>query len=160
MENFMKAFEKVAARYTAYVDAKLVGAVNITRTKDIDTAYADVELVGAASITNTKDIDSLHEPKQTAEQLHKEIELINNLAQTLIEINKRTIELSSEDIEHIQLTETEQEELEKKMLYAITKDTKTGEIEILPMNRDKKIILNGEEMVKCFINQLWETIKL
>lgn len=69
------------------------------------------------------------------------------------------INLTEEELKEIPLTPEQEEELKKKVLFAISKDTETGEIEICPMNERKCITLHGAEEVKWFINQLRETIQ-
>ncbi len=75
------------------------------------------------------------------------------------ELKETEIDLTEAELEEITLTPEQEEELKKKILFAISKDNETGEVEICPMNEKGCITLHGAEEVKWFINRLWETIQ-
>lgn len=55
--------------------------------------------------------------------------------------------------------EQEIEEFRKKSLFSIEKDNETGVVTIFPMNKEKNIVLHGEEWVRWFIELLKDTIQ-
>lgn len=69
------------------------------------------------------------------------------------------IDLTEAELEEITLTPEQEEELKKKLLFAINQDTETGQVEICPMNEKNCIILHGAEEMKWFINRLREAIQ-
>ena len=73
--------------------------------------------------------------------------------------SKEEIDLTEAELEEITLTPEQEEELKKKLLFAINQDTETGQVEICPMNEKNCIILHGAEEMKWFINRLREAIQ-
>ena len=75
------------------------------------------------------------------------------------ENGRSEIDLTEAELEEITLTPEQEEELKKKLLFAINQDTETGQVEICPMNEKNCIILHGAEEMKWFINRLREAIQ-
>lgn len=150
MENFKKAFIRTATKYAEYVEAKIISAAEIKITlPEKDKSKGGMIYAGNKEPT-------------VSEQLCEEIRTLNAVATAAGKMEEATlgeINLTEEELKEIPLTPEQEEELKKKVLFAISKDTETGEIEICPMNERKCITLHGAEEVKWFINQLRETIQ-
>ncbi len=150
MNSFKKAFIRTATKYAEYVELKIKAATEIKTTPQ----KADNSKRGMVYVGNT-------EPT-VSEQLCEEIRTLNAVAAAAGKMEEATpgeINLTEAELKEIPLTPEQEEELKKKVLFAINKDMETGEIEICPMNERKCITLHGAEEVKWFINQLRETIQ-
>lgn len=150
MNRFKKAFIRTATKYAEYVELKIKAATEIKTTPQ----KADNSKRGMVYVEKT-------EPT-VSEQLCEEIRTLNAVAAAVgkMEEAKATeIDLTEAELEEITLTPEQEEELKKKLLFAISQDTETGQVEICPMNERRCITLHGAEEVKWFINQLRETIQ-
>lgn len=56
-------------------------------------------------------------------------------------------------------TPQEIEEFRKKVLFSIERDNETGVVTISPTNKDKNIVLHGEDWVRWFISLLQDAIQ-
>lgn len=149
MNSFKKAFIRTATKYAEYVELRIKAAAEIKETPP----KANNSKGGAVYVGNT-------EPT-VSEQLCEEIRTLNAVAAAvgkIEEVQVTEIDLT-EDLEEITLTPEQEEELKKKLLFAINEDRETGKVEICPMNEKNCITLHGAEEVKWFINRLRETIQ-
>lgn len=149
MDNFKKAFIRAATKYAEYVELKVKAAAEI---KEIPKK-ADNSKRGALYVGNA-------EPT-VSEQLCEEIRTLNAVAAAvgkIEEVQVTEIDLTEDDLEEITLTPEQEEELKKRLLFAINEDRETGKVEICPMNEKNCITLHGAEEVKWLINRLRETI--
>lgn len=150
MDNFKKAFIRTATKYAEYVELKIKAAAEIKITlPKTDNSKRGMLYVGQSEPT-------------VSEQLCEEIRTLNVVAAAvgkMEEVQITEIDLTEEELEEITLTPEQEEELKKKLLFAISKDGETGKVEICPMNEKNCITLHGAEEVKWFINQLRETIQ-
>ncbi|MCX4336880.1 MAG: hypothetical protein OSJ42_07570 [Bacteroidales bacterium] len=136
METFMQKFERVAVKCAAYVEAKLAFSSNIKELKP------GQEIV-------------FGEPEEEAEQLLREMQTLNKIAQTLKE---EVIELNPEELENLQATEAELEEFNKKTVCFMERNEETGAVEIMPGNGGK-IILNDTGQIKAFLQIVGSYLK-
>ena len=150
MNNFKKAFIRTATKYAEYVELKIKAAAEIKTTPPkTDNSKRGAVYVGNAEPT-------------VSEQLCEEIRTLNAVAAAVGKIEEVTvteIDLTEAELEEITLTPEQEEELKKKLLFAISKDGETGQVKICPMNEKNCITLHGAEEVKWFINCLRETIQ-
>ena len=148
MNNFKKAFIRTATKYAEYVELKIKAATVIKETpKKEDNSKRGMMYVG-------------HTEPTVSEQLCEEILTLNAVAAAVGKMKEATlteIDLTDAELEEITLTPEQEEELKKKILFAVNKDSETGEIEICPMNEKKCITLHGAEEVKWFIDRLRES---
>lgn len=150
MDNFKKAFIRTATKYAEYVELKIKAATEIETTP----LKSDNSRWGM--------IYAKHTEPTVSEQLCEEIRILNAVAAAvgkMEEAKVTEIDLTEVELEEITLAPEQEEELKKKLLFAISKDTETGQVEICPMNEKNCIALHGAEEVKWFINRLWETIQ-
>ncbi len=150
MENFKKAFIRTATKYAEYVEAKIISAAEIKITlPEKDKSKGGTVYIGRKEPT-------------VSEQLCEEIRTLNAVAAAvgkMEEAKVTEIDLTEAELEEITLTPEQEEELKKKLLFAINQDTETGQVEICPMNEKNCIILHGAEEMKWFINRLREAIQ-
>lgn len=150
MENFKKAFIRTATKYAEYVEKKIISAAEIKITPtEKDNSKRGMVYVGKTEPT-------------VSEQLCEEIRTLNAVAVAvgkMEEVKVTEIDLTEAELEEITLTPEQEEELKKKLLFAINQDTETGQVEICPMNGKNCITLHGAEEVKWFTNRLRETIQ-
>ena len=150
MENFKKAFIRTATKYAEYVEKKIISAAEIKITPtEKDNSKRGMVYVGKTEPT-------------VSEQLCEEIRTLNAVAVAvgkMEEVKVTEIDLTEAELEEITLTPEQEEELKKKLLFAINQDTETGQVEICPMNEKNCIILHGAEEMKWFINRLREAIQ-
>lgn len=139
MKNFKKHFINTAIKYADYVGMKISAAVEI------------------------KQGSTLFESQlQAAKVMYEEIRALNELTEAVRKMEEAMpgeIDLAEAEMEEITLTPEQEEELKNKVLFAISKDNETGEIEISPMNEKNCITLHGAEGVEWFIKRLRETIQ-
>jgi len=150
MNNFKKVFIRTATKYAEYVELKIKAATEIK----ITPPKTDNLKCGTLYVGNT-------EPT-VSEQLCEEIRTLNAVAAAVGKMKEAEIteiDLTEAELEEITLTPEQEEELKKKLLFAISEDRETGKVEICPMNEKNCITLHGAEEVKWFINQLRETIQ-
>ena len=92
----MQVFERVAVKYAAYVEAKLAFSSSIKELKP------GQEIV-------------FGEPEKEAEQFTLEMQILNQIAQTLKDrLGEDVIELDPAELENLQVTEAEIDEFNKK----------------------------------------------
>lgn len=140
METFMQKFERVAVKYAAYVEAKLVFSSNIKELKP------GQEIV-------------FGEPEEEAEQFLREMQTLNKIAQTLKDrLGEDVIELNPEELENLKATEAELEEFNKKTVCFMERNEETGAVEIMPGNGGK-IILNDTGQIKAFLQIVGSYLK-
>ena len=150
MNNFKKTFIRTATKYAEYVELKIKAAAEMKET----LPKADNSKRGEVYVGNA-------EPT-VSEQLCEEIRTLNAVAAAVGKMEEVIVtenDLAEEDLEEITLTPEQEEELKKKLLFAISEDKETGEVEICPMNEKNCITLHGTEEMKWFINRLRETIQ-
>lgn len=139
----MQAFERAAAKYAEYVKAKLMFSASIQEIKPGQEVF-------------------FREPEKEAEQLMREMQTLNQIAQTLKEkLGEDVIELNQEDVEELekmQVTEKELEEFNKKMVCFMERNEETGAVEIMPGNGGK-IILNDTGQIKAFMQIVGSYLK-
>lgn len=150
MDNFKKAFVRTATRYAEYVEAKIksTAEIKVTLPKEDKTKRCTV-YVG-------------HTEPTVSEQLCEEIRTLNAVAAAVGKLEEAMpgeIDLTEAELKEITLTLEQEEELKKKILFAISKDTETGKIEICPMNEKNCITLHGAEETEWFIKRLREAIQ-
>lgn len=150
MNNFKKAFIRTATKYAEYVETKitLAAEIKVTLPKE-DKTKRGMVYVG-------------HTEKTVSEELCEEIRTLNAVAAAVGKMEEGTlteINLTDTELEEVKLSPEKEEELKKKIIFAINRDGETGEIEICPMNEKKCITLHGAEEVKWFIDRLRETIQ-
>lgn len=105
MGTFMQAFERAAVKYAEYVEAKLMFSASIQEIKPGQEVF-------------------FGEPEKEAEQLMREMQILNQIAQTLKEkLGEDVIELNTAELENLQVTEAEIENLTRKQ-SALWKETK------------------------------------
>ena len=150
MNRFKKAFIRTATKYAEYVGAKIISAAEIKITlPEKDKSKCGTVYIG-------------HKEATVSEKLCEEIRTLNAVAAAVGKMEAVTlgeIDLTEAELKETMLPPEQEEELKKKVLFAISKDGETGEIEICPTNERKCITLHGAEEVKWFINQLRETIQ-
>lgn len=140
MGTFMQKYERVAVKYAAYVEAKLAFSSNIKELKP------GQEIV-------------FGEPEEEAEQFMREMQTLNQIAQTLKErLGEDVIELNPEELENLKATEAELEEFERKMVCFVERNEETGAVEIMPGNGGK-IILNDTGKIKAFLQIVGSYLK-
>ena len=140
MGTFMQAFERVAVKYAAYVEAKLAFSLNIKELKP------GQEIV-------------FGEPEKEAEQFTLEMQTLNQIAQTLKNrIGEEIIELDPAELENLQVTEAEIEEFNKKTVCFVERNEDIGAVEITPGNGGK-IILNDTGQIKVFLQIVGSYLK-
>ena len=140
MGTFMQTFERVAVKYAAYVEAKLAFSSSIKELKP------GQEIV-------------FGEPQDEAEQFMREMQTLNQIAQTLKgRLGEDVIELTPEEMENLQATEAELEEFSKKMVCFMERNEETGAVEIIPGNGGK-IILNDTGQIKAFLQIVGSYLK-
>lgn len=117
MNSFKKAFIRTATKYAEYVELKIKAATEIKTTPQ----KADNPKRGMVYAGNT-------EPT-VSEQLCEEIRTLNAVAAAvgkMEEAKVTEIDLTEAELEEITLTPEQEEELKKKLLFAINQDTETG----------------------------------
>lgn len=140
MGTFMQAFERVAVKYAEYVKTKLMFSASIQEIKPGQEV-------------------SFREPEKEAEQLMREMQTLNQIAQTLKEkLGEDVIELDMAELENLQVTEAEIEEFNKKMICFMERNEETGAVEIMPGNGGK-IILNDTGQIKAFLQIVGSYLK-
>lgn len=140
MGTFMQKYERVAVKYAAYVEAKLAFSSNIKELKP------GQEIV-------------FGEPEKEAEQFMREMQTLNQIAQTLKDrLGEDVIELNPEELENLKATEAELEEFDRKMVCFVERNEETGAVEIMPGNGGK-IILNDTGQIKAFLQIVGSYLK-
>lgn len=140
MGTFMQKYERVAVKYAAYVEAKLAFSSSI---KELKTGQ---EIV-------------FGEPEEEAEQFMREMQTLNQIAQTLKDrLGEDVIELNPEELENLKATEAELEEFGRKMVCFVERNEETGAVEIMPGNGGK-IILNDTGQIKAFLQIVGSYLK-
>ena len=140
MGTFMQAFERVAVKYAEYVEAKLMFSASIQEIKP------GQEIV-------------FGEPEEEAEQFVREMQTLNQIAQTLKDrLGEDVIELSPVELENLKETEAELEEFGRKMVCFVERNEETGAVEIMPGNGGK-IILNDTGQIKAFLQIVGSYLK-
>lgn len=150
MDNFKKAFIRTATRYAEYVEVKIKSAAEIkTMLPKENKSKGGTVYVG-------------HTERTVSQQLCEEIRTLNTVAATVGKLEEAMlgeIDLSEAEQEEITLTPEQEAELKKKILFTISKDEETGEIEICPMNEKNCITLHGEEETEWFIKRLRDALQ-
>lgn len=140
MGTFMQKYKRVAVKYAAYVEAKLAFSSNIKELKP------GQEIV-------------FGEPEEEAEQFMREMQTLNQIAQTLKDrLGEDVIEINPEELENLKATEAELEEFERKMVCFVERNEETGAVEIMPGNGGK-IILNDTGQIKAFLQIVGSYLK-
>ena len=140
MGTFMQAFERAAVKYAEYVKTKLMFSASIQEIKPGQEVF-------------------FREPEKEAEQLMREMQTLNQIAQTLKEkLGEDVIELDMAELENLQVTEAEIEEFNKKMICFMERNEETGAVEIMPGNGGK-IILNDTGQIKVFLKIVGSYLK-
>ena len=140
MGTFMQKYERVAVKYAAYVEAKLAFSSSIKELKPGQEVF-------------------FGEPEKEAEQLMREMQILNQIAQTLKEkLGEDVIELNMEELENLQVTEAEIEEFNKKTICFMERNEETGAVEIMPGDGGK-IILNDTGQIKAFLQIVGSYLK-
>lgn len=140
MGTFMQAFERAAVKYAEYVEAKLMFSASIQEIKPGQEVF-------------------FREPEKEAEQLMREMQILNQIAQTLKEnLGEDVIELDMAELENLQVTEAEIEEFNKKTVCFMERNEETGAVEIMPGNGGK-IILNDTGKIKAFLQIVGSYLK-
>ena len=140
MGTFMQAFERAAVKYAEYVKTKLMFSASIQEIKPGQEVF-------------------FREPEKEAEQLMREMQTLNQIAQTLKEkLGEDVIELDTEELENLQVTEAEIEEFNKKTVCFMERNEETGAVEIMPGNGGK-IILNDTGQIKVFLKIVGSYLK-
>lgn len=140
MGTFMQKYERVAVKYAAYVEAKLAFSSSIKELKPGQEVF-------------------FGEPEKEAEQLMREMQILNQIAQTLKEkLGEDVIELNTAELENLQVTEAEIEEFNKKTVCFMERNEETGAVEIMPGNGGK-IILNDTGQIKAFLQIVGSYLK-
>lgn len=136
----MQEFERAAVKYAEYVKAKLMFSASIKEIKPGQEVF-------------------FREPEKEAEQLMREMQTLNQIAQTLKEkLGEDVIELDTEELENLQVTEAEIEEFNKKTVCFMERNEETGAVEIMPGDGGK-IILNGTGQIKAFLQIVGSYLK-
>ena len=140
MGTFMQEFERAAVKYAEYVEAKLMFSASIQEIKPGQEVF-------------------FREPEKEAEQLMREMQILNQIAQTLKEnLGEDVIELDMAELENLQVTEAEIEEFNKKTVCFMERNEETGAVEIMPGNGGK-IILNDTGKIKAFLQIVGSYLK-
>lgn len=140
MGTFMQAFERAAVKYAEYVETKLMFSASIQEIKPGQEVF-------------------FREPEKEAEQLMREMQTLNQIAQTLKEnLGEDVIELDTAELENLQVTEAEIEEFNKKTVCFMERNEETGAVEIMPGNGGK-IILNDTGQIKAFLQIVGSYLK-
>lgn len=136
----MQTFERIAVKYAEYVEVKLAFSSNIKELKP------GQEIV-------------FGEPEEEAEQFMREMQILNQIAQTLKDrLGEDVIELNPEELENLKATEAELEEFGRKMVCFVERNEETGAVEIMPGNGGK-IILNDTGQIKAFLQIVGSYLK-
>lgn len=136
----MQTFERIAVKYAEYVEVKLAFSSNIKELK------LGQEIV-------------FGEPEEEAEQFMREMQILNQIAQTLKDrLGEDVIELNPEELENLKATEEELEEFGRKMVCFVERNEETGAVEIMPGNGGK-IILNDTGQIKAFLQIVGSYLK-
>ena len=140
MGTFMQAFERAAVKYAEYVEARLMFSASILEIKPGQEVF-------------------FREPEKEAEQLMREMQTLNQIAQTLKEkLGEDVIELDMAELENLQVTEAEIEEFNKKTVCFMERNEETGAVEIMPGNGGK-IFLNDTGQIKAFLQIVGSYLK-
>ena len=136
----MQEFERAAVKYAEYVKAKLMFSASIKEIKPGQEVF-------------------FREPEKEAEQLMREMQTLNQIAQTLKEkLGEDVIELDMAELENLQVTEAEIEEFNKKTICFMERNEETGAVEIMPGNGGK-IILSDTGQIKAFLQIVGSYLK-